>query len=329
MPQNQAREASQNHQESSGEGNLGQRAGESDGAVLGARDTHQILFVSGKGGVGKSLIAASIALEEVRKGRRVLLVEIGDISYYKDFWNLPNVRYQPTRTVHGFDVALWSGDTALREYVLYYLKLEKIYSVFFENKVMRSLINVAPGLNEIAILGKITSGIRKVGPAMDYDLIVVDCYATGHALSLLQAPKGMMEAIQIGPMGHHSREIENVLRNPKICGYIVVTLLEEMPVVETLDFCRSLKAELGIDCQVIANRVLNVPVSREDLLKIESVDPAGMGEFAKYLVFIADRQGDFLQALRKEMSQIKCVPLIFSNDPDQLVVQAGEALRKA
>jgi anion-transporting ArsA/GET3 family ATPase len=188
---------------------------------------------------------------------------------------------------------------------------------------------VAPGLNEIAILGKITSGIRKVGPALDYDLIVVDCYATGHALSLLQAPKGMMEAIQIGPMGHHSREIENVLRNPKLCGYIVVTLLEEMPVVETLDFCRSLKSELGVTCQVIANRVLNVPVGREDLLKIEAVDPTGMGEFAKYLVSIADRQSDFMQTLRSELNQITSVPLIFSNDPNTLVVQAGEALRKA
>ena len=219
----------------------------------------RILFVSGKGGVGKSLIAAGLAKELADSGKKVLLAEIGETSYYRDFWGLKQeIGQNPSKhPSEKFDLALWSGETSLREYVLFYLKMERLYNLFFENKVMRALVNVAPGLSEIAILGKMTSGIRKVGPAMNYDIIVVDSYATGHALALLEAPKGMMEAIKFGPMGHHSREMDQVIRNEKLMGYIVITLLEELPVIESIEFRDKLKKEIGVAPMIIANKVMH------------------------------------------------------------------------
>ncbi len=287
----------------------------------------RIVFVTGKGGVGKSLISAAIATEQAKLGKRVLLAEIGDTSYFKDFWRLPSVSYQPMRLDRGFDFALWNGETALREYVLHYLKVERLFELFFENKVMRSLINVAPGLNEIAILGKITSGIRKAGPPLNYDLIVVDCYATGHALSLLRTPKGMMNAIQMGPMGNQSRDIEAVLVNPDLVGYLAVTLLEEMPVVETIDFSRQLKAELGIAPVVIANKVLSSGLSESDIAELKSHPRGGVSDFVKYVEAINSRQSDFIRQLAAAGYQAKRIPLIFSNDADRLVEETGEALR--
>lgn len=289
----------------------------------------KILFVSGKGGVGKSLIAAGIARQQAETGRRVLLVEIGDTSYYQDFFGLSRIGHEPEPTAMGFDVALWSGESCLKEYVLHFLKLERVFKIFFENRVMRALINVAPGLNEIAILGKVTSGIRKVGPPLKYDLIVVDCYATGHALALFQAPRGLQEAIGFGPMGTQSREIEQVLRDPQLCGYAVVTLLEEMPVTETLEFRRAVRKELGVQPAIIANKVLRAPVPRSALEKLARTAAQGLGEFAKYLAAITERQEEFLTLLRREFPQVAEVPLTFSNDADQLVKMAGEALRQA
>lgn len=289
----------------------------------------KILFVSGKGGVGKSLIAAGVARQQAASGRRVLLVEIGDTSYYQDFLGLERIGHEPGPTRLGFDIALWSGETCLRDYVLHFLKLERVFKIFFENRVMRALINVAPGLNEISILGKVTSGIRKVGPPLDYDLIVVDCYATGHALALFQAPKGLQEAIGFGPMGTQSREIEAVLRDPKLCGYAVVTLLEEMPVTETLEFRRTMQKELGVRTAIIANKVLRAPASREALEKLARTATQGLGEFAKYLAAITERQDEFLALLRREDPQVAEVPLTFSNDAEELVKVAGEALRQA
>lgn len=297
--------------------------------ILKETAKRKIIFVSGKGGVGKSLVAAGLAAELSQTGQRVLLAEIGDISYYKDFWNLPKVTHDPVPSGYGFDLALWNGESCLREYVLYYLKMQRLYSLFFENKVMKSLINVAPGLNEIAILGKVTSGIRKVGPPMDYDTVVVDCYATGHALALLLAPKGMMEAIKFGPMGHHSREIEAVIQNPNLTAYVVATLLEEMPIVETLEFRERLKNEIGIEPRIVANKIMSIPASDEELKRVLEADPKGLGEFAKYLLAIRERQATFTSQLEKTAPGFAKVPFCFSSNPDQLVENVREALREA
>ncbi len=282
----------------------------------------RLIFVSGKGGVGKSLIAAGLAFEEAKRGRRVLLAEVGNTSYYKDFWNLQHVDHEPSRSPLGFALALWSGESALREYVLHYLKMESLYRLFFENRVTRSLVNVAPGLSEVSIMGKITSGLRKVGPPMNYDLIVVDCFATGHALALFLAAKGMQEAVRFGPMGQQCREMLKILQNPELCSYVLVTLLEELPVVETLEFRDSLKRELGVEAELIGNKVLPLPVSEGDLQKIE-----GLQDFGDYLLGVHRRQRKFAQELKNLTPHYREVPLIFSNDPDQLVKKTGEALR--
>lgn len=288
----------------------------------------KILFVSGKGGVGKSLVAAAAARREAEAGRRVLLVEIGDNSYFKDLFGLKDVGYKPCKVPgQQFDLAIWNGESCLREYVLHYLKLKRLYHIFFENKVMRALINIAPGLSEIAILGKITSGIRKVGPPLDYDLIVVDCYATGHALALLEAPRGLMEAVKFGPMGIQSREIDAVIRNPDLTAYWVVTILEEMPVVETLEFHSQLKTDFGIHCEVIVNKYLQLPVKDQELKKLTEKDSHGLAEFARYLTAVADRQSQFLKELTKSRVPLRKIPLILTTDTDRLIREAEEALR--
>lgn len=305
-----------------------QRQG-SDGVEWWAK--RRILFVSGKGGVGKSLVAAALAQDAVQAGQRVLLAEIGETSYYKDFWGLPAVGHAPIHLAQGFDLALWSGESSLREYVLYYLRLERLYKLFFENKVMRALVNVAPGLSEIAILGKITSGLRKVGPPLEYDLVIVDSYATGHALALLRSPRGMMEAINFGPMGSHSRDIDRLIRDPEICGTFVVTLLEEMPVTESMEFIENLETSVGLapeSIALVANRLLPLPVGKADLKSIEAADPKGLGEFARYLEGVSDRQNMFIEQLRKTGRKIAQVPQIFSADPNELVRRSAEALKE-
>jgi anion-transporting ArsA/GET3 family ATPase len=286
-----------------------------------------IVFVSGKGGVGKSLIAAGLAKELAEAGNRVLLAELGETSYYRDFWNLSAVGHNPTPHKDGFDIALWSGETSLHEYVLHYLKLERLVNLFFENRVMKALVNVAPGLAEIAIVGKITSGLRKVGPPLRYDIIVVDCYATGHAEALFLAPKGMKEAIGVGPMGHHSREMDALLRNESVCSYVVTTLLEELPVTETLEFAKTLKSKLGVGCEIVANKVIRMPIPTADMARLNQSDAGHLHQFTDYLVGVEKRQSRYLETLAKVGNSLSIVPMIFDANPEILVLKTGEALR--
>lgn len=287
----------------------------------------KIVFVTGKGGVGKSLVAAAIASERAKSGRKTLLVELGDTSYYQDLFSLKEITHNPQPTKYGFDLALWGGESSLREYVLHYLRMEKLYKLFFDNRVMRALVNVAPGLPEIAMLGKITSGVRNVGPKLLYDEIIVDSFATGHTLALLKTARGMKEAIPLGPMGHHSAEIDEVLRNSSITSAVVVTLLEELPVVESLELIDALKAEFNIRPTVVANRVLQLPLAKAEI-ESEALNNSSLSEFAKHLLGKTKSQDELLQRLKNSTDRLIEVPQVFSSKVDELIAATGAALKE-
>lgn len=218
----------------------------------------EIIFVTGKGGVGKSAVAAAIAFNRASKGQKTLLVELGNQSFFKDYFDLPKVEYQPTNLRPNLDLALWSGPECLKEYARHLLKIESLYKLFFENPVTRTLVNVAPALPELSILGKITSGPpRFVGPPLDYDCLVVDAYATGHFMALIKAPQGMAEAVKFGPMGEQSRSIDAVIRDPSICKYVVVSLPEELPVIEALELSQGIQKQVKLKPIQVLNKIIS------------------------------------------------------------------------
>lgn len=216
----------------------------------------QIHFVSGKGGVGKSTFSLALAQYFAGQGYRTLLVELGSSGL---------IHTQLGRSVGGFnslkindnlEISCWSGSACLREYILYLLKVEALYRLIFENKVSRALIDAAPGLSELAILGKLTSGPpRNVGPRFSYDRIVLDAYSTGHFLSLLRAPNGFSEAIRFGPIAEQAKSISQVIRNSEIAKYHLITLPEELPCVELLELITEIKQIIGIEPKIWMNRV--------------------------------------------------------------------------
>lgn len=258
----------------------------------------------------------------------MLLVEIGESSFAVDHLELSGPfrtegasrgaqakgAHQPFPTGLGFDLALWSGESCLREYVLHLLKLEKLYKVFFENKVMRALVNVAPGLNDVAILGKITSGIRRVGPPLHYDHIIVDCPSTGHAAALFRAPQGLAQAIQVGPMAHHSEQMVRLLKDPKTSALVTVCLPEEMPVTESVEFIRDMHGEFGFEHFAVMNRVLQIPLASEDFDSIRA------GETDPALIEWSEQISEFQTAQTKAMNDFKAALQVFEPAVDSIVL---------
>src|SRR5271165_3200118 len=141
----------------------------------------RLVFVTGKGGVGKSVCAAALAWSEAKKGRKVCLVELGHQSFYESLFETRGIGYEPSEIVSDVHISLLNPDSCVKEYVVHFLKVPKLYDIFFQNKVMKAFMNAAPAVSELSILGKLTSEIRGVF-ASEYDVYIVDCYSTGHAL---------------------------------------------------------------------------------------------------------------------------------------------------
>jgi anion-transporting ArsA/GET3 family ATPase len=227
----------------------------------------EIHFITGKGGVGKSAVAAAMATAFAESGKRTYLVELCDPSFLVRFLEVPvTSQTGPWPLADNLWLAHWPGLYCLRDYAKYLLKIDSLVSLFFENQVSQALINIAPALKELAILGKVTSGPpRNVGPRLECDCLVVDSFSTGHFKALLEAPRGMAEAVRMGPMAEQSRDILKVLKNPEVCKFWIVSQPEELPVTEALELADSIQNMLGQPVTHILNRTLPLP----DFSKIE------------------------------------------------------------
>ena len=288
----------------------------------------RILFVTGKGGVGKSTVAAALATKLAGNGDRVLLVELAEQSYYRHLLSL-DVVYSPTQWQSNLWVSCWKGDACLREYFKHYVRLETVVEMFFNNRVMKTFIEAAPALREISILGKATSGIRQIGPAIEYDWIVIDAYATGHFKALLQAPGGLAKAIRMGPMGDQSRQIDGILKNPTYCSYVIVTLPEELPVFECRDLYQNLDTVWGVKSKVFCNKLWQIPLSCQELellgQKLASVDVQGE-RLTSYLQVVEKRQEQALSDLCQVANSFESLPLSFESSGQELVRKLAERI---
>ncbi len=224
----------------------------------------EIHFVTGKGGVGKSTYAALLAHEFALRGKKTLLVEIGERSYYASLFGR-SFQYKPQKVENQLEVAHWSSQECLKSYVLSLVKVQALYKLFFENPISQSLIQVAPALAELSVMGQITSSPRQYGPHGDHEVLVVDAYATGHFLNLLRAPEAMAETIQFGPMHEQSQKMQEVLAQSGMCHCHIVTLAEELVLTESFELYDTLKKELNWNSRLVLNRYLNTTLKARDL----------------------------------------------------------------
>jgi anion-transporting ArsA/GET3 family ATPase len=265
----------------------------------------EIHFVTGKGGVGKSTASYWLANEFAKSGKKTLLVEIGDRSFFSHFLSQP-IHYQPTQVAPQFEVAHWSAQECLKSYALSLLKVEALYRLFFENPVTRSLIQVAPSLAELSVTGQITSAPRNHGPHGDHEILVIDAYASGHFLSLIKAPEAMGETIQLGPMGEQSREIHKIFKDSGLCHLHIVTTSEELPVSEAAELKNEVSKSFSWPVSFILNRFV------ETHLDIEKVNLSQRSLMQKAILDKLVSQKTALQILKKTNCPIRNLPLVVS-----------------
>lgn len=180
-----------------------------------------LYFFSGKGGVGKTHLATSFALSRAQVGKRVLLVEFSQQNQYSEYFS-KNIGFEPVEYEKGLFLASWTGKDCLREYVGKVLRSQKASDFFMKISAMEKLIDVAPGLKEIAVLGKLTSDYREINFATDFDDIIFDAPSSGHFVSLLTVPESLGGVAGVGPMKTQCTDIFKVLNDKDKTHFVLI-----------------------------------------------------------------------------------------------------------
>jgi hypothetical protein len=235
----------------------------------------RLLFVTGKGGVGKSTVAAALALKAARDGKRVLVCEIRAHERISALLGHPPAGAEITRLEENLDAVDIQTADAFREYALMKLKFQTVYKVVFENRLMRYALRAIPSIAEIVTLGKIVFHVgERAGGRPKWDVVIVDAPATGHALTLLRTPQTIVESVPAGAMADEMKHILDVFADPKLSGLVLVTLPEEMPVNETIELDRELARTVKLErSAVVLNGDLPIrfsPLELEALLPLRT-----------------------------------------------------------
>lgn len=225
---------------------------------MGFADERRFLFVTGKGGVGKTTVTSALALALSRRGRRVLVVTAD-----------AKERVSTVLGVAPFDAELrevaprvWgvkpSPERALREYGEMILKSSVLAAAVFDSKYTRGFFAGVPGLSEWSVLGKAWFHTTETLPdgSPRFHTVIFDAPATGHGLDMLRVPKVIVDIVPPGVLRRDAEVAWRRFRDPAESGVIVVTLPEDMPATETEELVGSLRGELGLPvAQLVVNAV--------------------------------------------------------------------------
>ena len=236
----------------------------------------RLVVVTGKGGVGKSTVAAAIARIAADAGKRTLICEINTEERVSRLLGHPEIGPELGR----LEENLWAVDIrpneAMRQYAMMIVKSERIYRTVFENKLVRYFLRFIPALQELVMLGKITFHLQEEeGGRPRFDLIVMDAPATGHAISFLSVPQTILDTVPAGPLQTEVRAMRDLLVDPKVTSAVLVSLPEEMPVNETVDLHRAFEQRVHVHSSaIVLNQANTGRFTQDEILGLAGLPEA-------------------------------------------------------
>lgn len=215
----------------------------------------RILFVTGKGGVGKSTVAIALGIRAALEGKRAIVVEVASTENASRVFRQADVGFKEVEMANDLWAISIDPEDSMKEYVLLQLKVKAMRDLLFRSRMFTYLAAATPGLNELVTIGKIWELAlpeRKLKHGRRYDLVIVDAPATGHGISFLQSPRTFANIARVGPIHSQATQLQAMINDHRQTGSVIVALPEEMPVNETAN----LEAELTGDVDVAVDRVI-------------------------------------------------------------------------
>lgn len=281
----------------------------------------QLLTITGKGGVGKTTMAAALGMLAARRGLRTIVVEVGEQHRLGELFGLPAGEAGAETELQE---RLWSisidPDRSLLEW-LQALGGRVSGRILASSSTFQYFTAAAPGAKELVSMVKIwelTRGEHRRGRAAAYDLVVLDAPATGHALGMLHSPQTFGAIARVGPIHAQAQRVDELLRDPARSSYLAVTHATEMAVSETLELQDELLHQLGraLDA-VIVNSVLPRRFTNTELRRIDTLTaPNAVQRAAVVAAHAVHERAGFQHSqvarLRRRGVEALGVPFVFS-----------------
>jgi anion-transporting ArsA/GET3 family ATPase len=302
----------------------------------------RLILVVGKGGVGRSTIAAAIAGQLAEQGKRTLLYETNANDRFGDYFGKPPVGTELAQLAPNLWAINATPASALEEYGMMVLRFKSVYDMVFENRVTRAFLRAIPGLDDYSLLGKAwyhTTEEKRGRPV--WDTVVFDMPASGHSFSMLRVPWVIVDTVPEGPLTRDARAVKALLTDPARTAAVLVTLAEEMPVNEAIELEEKLTT-LGIRPQhLVANQVFpehfpaGSPVTRvlDTLVASSSSLSSPLAELTAHASLSRDRRAlnaQYLEDLsQRAKTPVTQLPMLFAKTigPSQIRELGAQLMR--
>lgn len=302
----------------------------------------RLLFVTGKGGVGKTTIASALGVLAARQGKRTLVCEFDAKGNLADFFGSDPTSFAPTEVLPGLFAMSMDTEESLKEYLRLQIKVPLLARIGPLARTLDFVANAAPGVKEILTVGKVAWEVKED----HYDLVIADAAASGHVVAQLSAPQAIGELVKVGLIREQTSWLSEILDDPATTGAVLVSAPEEMPVSETLELAERIRTETNVDIATVAvNRVLPElfgrgeeavfealaqPVERERLDAVVGHPTQPLFDAARLAVTLRRTRAEHLDRLRRHLPAdipLAYVPELFSRSHGSRAThQVAEAL---
>ncbi len=281
------------------------------GHLVRGLEDRRFLFVTGKGGVGKTTVSGAMALAYAARGKRVLVALPHTKERLSAILGTKPIGDEIVEAAPNVWAVNLSPEKALVEYGHLILKVRALTTAVFDNRYTKTFFRAVPGLYEWAMLGKAWFHTTETLPngAPRFDVVLFDAPATGHGLDMLRVPKVILDVVPPGVLRRDAEAAWALFRDPARSGVVVVTLPEEMPTTETIELVSSIEKELHLPVlQVLINGVFPELFTHDERLRLAAQSellqvgaPARAAGSAEAAIVAGARR-----AVREEV-QVECV----------------------
>lgn len=297
----------------------------------------RVMIVAGKGGVGKTTVTATLAAAAADAGLSVLIVEVEGKSGLAACFGRPSLGYEEAELAPRIRGRTLTPDEALLDYLENH-GLRRISKRLVRSGALEVVSSAVPGMKDILVLGK----VKALEQERAADLIIIDAPAAGHAVTFLMSPRGLGDAVRVGPVSKQSTDVIEMLSDPARCQVMLVTVPEETPVNELVDTAFQLEDRIGVQLgPVVVNACYpdpGLPASVEEVQRLadelgvfvsprEATDLVGAAEFRRERYALQQEHADRLVA-RLPLPQVR-LPFLFTAELAPPEIDALAATFKA